>query len=580
MNDDDAIAIVGMAVRVPGAADVETFWRNLLDEVDSVRTFTDDELRVAGVDAELLADPRYVRTSGHLDGLADFDAEFFGYPPAEAALIDPQQRLFLETAWAAMEDAGHEPSRVDGPVGVFTGTSANRYFLAHLYGNPAVAPRPRAGDPDALMPPGHAPDYLPLRVSYKLGLTGPSVAVQTACASSLVAVCLAAQSLLDYRCDLAIAGGASVAATDPSGYLAREGGLLSPDGVLRAFDADARGTLYGTGAGAIVLKRLADAGDDHVYAVIRGWGVGNDGAQRAGFAAPGVSGLASAVAEAMSCADLDPTDIGYLEAHGSGTPVGDAIEVRALAEAFRGRAGRCLLGSVKTNIGNLDAAAGVVGLVKTALAVQRGLVPASLHFTSAHPDLNLSGGPFEVAAKTSPWPAGSTGRHAGVSSIGLGGTGAHVLLSEPPRSAQPPGSAQPHGAAHPAEPHGAAAPATGEWQLLPLSARTPGALDDLAERLAARLSGPNPPELADVAYTLAVGRRVFGTRTAVLARNLPEAVAGLRGARPGDGAPEHRAAEWRDHGTVADPGAGRRVPLPTYPFQRVRHWIERPGGQA
>ncbi len=441
MDDQDAVAIVGMAGRFPGAPDVDTFWRNLLDEVDSVVTCSDDELRAAGVAEELLADPRYVRATGRLAGLADFDAGFFGYPPAEAALIDPQQRLFLQTAWTAMEDAGYDPGRPDGTVGVFAGTSVNRYFLGHLYGNPAAGPTARPGDPDALMAPGHAPDYLPLRVSYKLGLTGPSVAVQAACASSLVAVCLAAQSLLDYRCDTAIAGGASVAATEPSGYLAREGGLLSPDGVVRAFDADARGTVYGSGAGAVVLKRLADTADDHVYAVLEGWAVANDGAQRAGFAAPGVSGLASAVVEALSCADLSPADIGYVEAHGTGTPVGDAIEVRALAEAFRGEAAGCLLGSVKSSIGNLDAAAGVVGLIKAALAVRHAVVPATLHFTAPHPDLDLAAGPFEVAARTRPWPDGPGPRRAGVTSIGLGGTSAHVVLRAPDRPDRPDGEA-------------------------------------------------------------------------------------------------------------------------------------------
>jgi acyl transferase domain-containing protein len=423
----DAVAIVGLAGRFPGAADVDGFWRNLLDERHSVRAWTADELRGAGVPDELLADPRYVLASGHLDGIGDFDAEFFGYPPDEAARIDPQHRLFLEVAWHAMQDAGYQPGRVDVPAGVFAGTSVNRYFLGHLY-----RPAP-PGDPDTVLPPGHAADYLPLRVSHKLGLTGPSVAVQCACASSLVAVCLAAQSLLDYRCDVAIAGGASVASTTPSGYLARPGGLLSPDGVVRAFDADARGTVYSTGAGAVVLKRLADVTDSRVYAVLAGWGVTNDGADRGGFAVPGVRGLATAVVEALASAQLDPADIGYVEAHGSGTPLGDAIEVRALAEAHRGthdgpRDTPCRLGSVKTNIGNLDAAAGVAGLIKAALAVRHGVIPASLHFTAPHPDIDLSAGPFEVAAKTQPWPGP---RHAGVTSIGLGGTNVHVVLSEP-----------------------------------------------------------------------------------------------------------------------------------------------------
>jgi len=505
---DDAIAVVGMACRVPGASTVDTFWRNLLDEVDSVRRWTVEELRAAGVPDGLLADPRYVPAGGYLDGLTTFDAEFFGYPPHEAALIDPQQRLFLELAWEALEDGGYDASTVD-TTGVFAGSSPNRYFLTHL-----------VGTLDELIPPGHTPDYLPLRVSYKLGLTGPSVAVQAACASSLVAVCLAAQSLLDYRCDLAIAGGASVSSPAPGGYLARDGGMLAPDGMLRPFDADARGTVYGSGGAAIVLKRLSDVADDEqVQAVLRGWAVTNDGAARAGFAVPGVTGLAAAVVEALACAELTPADIGYIEAHGSGTPLGDAIEVRALAQAFRGTPlDAVALGSVKSNVGNLDAAAGVVSLVKAALAVRHGTIPATLHIGSPHPDL----GPFRLATKTQPWPAGP--RRAGVTSIGLGGTNAHVIVEQPPL--RPPRTVPP-----------------GPYPLT-VSARTPAALDEAVARLTGYLRQHPEVELADVAYTLAVGRKAFP---------LTASVSG-------------------DRGPVAP---ARRVSLPTYPFQRTRHWVER-----
>jgi acyl transferase domain-containing protein len=418
----DAIAIVGMAGRFPGASDVDGLWRNLLDEVCSVRGFTTDELAAAGVPRHLLDDPRYVRAHGWLQGLADFDANFFGYPPQEAALIDPQQRMFLEAAWHAMEDAGHRPGQTPATVGVFAGASVNRYFLKHVY-------RGADGEPDQLMPPGHAADYLPLRVAHKLGLTGPCIAVQAACASSLASVCLAAQSLLDYRCDVAIAGGASVAATTESGYLAREAGVLSPDGVVRPFDANANGTVYGSGAGAVVLQRLEDvAAGDPVYAVIRGWAVTNDGARRAGFATPAVAGLASAVAEAMAAAQAEAREIGFVEAHGSGTPIGDALEVTALGSVFRGGANPCLLGSVKSNIGNLDAAAGIASLIKAALAVCHRVIPATPHHTAAHPELDLTAGPFEVAVKTTPWPADAPAL-AGVTSIGLGGTNVHIVLA-------------------------------------------------------------------------------------------------------------------------------------------------------
>jgi acyl transferase domain-containing protein len=427
----DGIAIVGLAGRFPGASDVDGYWANLLDQRCSVREFTTDELAAAGVPKRLLDDPRYVRAHGWLSGLDEFDAAHFGYSDAEAALIDPQQRLFLEVAWHAMEDAGHRPNATDAAVGVFAGASVNRYFLQHVY-------QPTPGEPDQLMPPGHAADYLPLRVAHKLGLTGPCVAVQAACASSLAAVCLAAQSLLDYRCDLAIAGGASVASTTPSGYLLREGGVLSADGVIRPFDANANGTVYGTGAGAVVLQRLEDVpAGVPVYAVIRGWAVTNDGARRAGFATPAVAGLASAIAEAMAAAEAGAAEIGYVEAHGSGTPIGDALEVTALGEVFRGGASRCLLGSVKANIGNLDAAAGVASLIKAALAVRHRIIPATPHHTTAHPELDLASGPFEIAVKTGPWPADAPGL-AGVTSIGLGGTNVHLVLG-PTQSPAPQG---------------------------------------------------------------------------------------------------------------------------------------------
>jgi acyl transferase domain-containing protein len=421
----DAIAIVGMAGRFPGASDVDDLWANLLDEVCSVREFGREELAAAGVPADLLDDPRYVRSHGWLDGLDRFDAGFFGYPDEEAALIDPQHRLFLEVAWHAMQDAGFRPDASRAAVGVFAGASVNRYFLRHI-----LVPG------ESEMPPGHAADYLPLRVAHKLGLTGPCVAVQAACASSLAAVCLAAQSLLDYRCDIALAGGASVASTTPAGHLARDGGLLSADGVLRPFDAAANGTVYGSGAGAVVLQRLEDVPAGlPVYAVMRGWAITNDGARRAGFATPAVAGLAEAVAEAWAAADAGPADIGFVEAHGSGTPIGDALEVTALGSVFRGGARRCLLGSVKANLGNLDAAAGIASLIKAALAVRHRVIPATPHHGAPHPELELAGGPFEVAVKTGPWPADAPDL-AGVTSIGLGGTNVHIVLG--PAEGPPP----------------------------------------------------------------------------------------------------------------------------------------------
>jgi acyl transferase domain-containing protein len=533
---EDAIAIIGTACRVPGADDLDTFWRNLLDGVDSVRTYTDAELRAAGVPAELLADPRYVRAARHLDGIDLFDAEFFGYEPEEAALIDPQQRLFLEQAWTALENAGHAPG---GDVGVFAGAAHNRYFLLHLLNNPAAWPAEGTLDPEARLSTGFAADHLTTRVSHKLGLTGPSVAVQTTCSSSLVAVCLAAQSLLDYRCDLAVAGGVAIASPTIAGYLPTADGLRSPDGRCRAFDAAANGSPPASGVGVVVLRRLADAiaDGDHIEAVLRGWAVNNDGGDRPRYGAPGRAGQTAVVTEALAVAEIDPDTIGYVEAHGSGTPLGDAVEVTALRKVLTGS---CLLGSVKTNIGNADAAAGVLGLLKAARAVRTGRVPATLNFERPHPELDL--GPFRVNTSTADWPVPGV-RRAGVSSFGQGGTNAHVIVEQPPEP-------------EPRAVHSGPV-------LLPFSAASPAALAALVAATRVHLERNPDVNLADVGYTLSVGRRRFPHRTAVLADDVPDAIAALARWTPGTAAPD---------GTP--PSTGRRIPLPTHPFQRSRQWIE------
>jgi 3-oxoacyl-[acyl-carrier-protein] synthase II len=414
MNSDDSIAVIGMACRVPGAADVDTFWRNQLDGVNAIRRGTSN-------------DPGFVPAYGYLDELAGFDADFFGYSSDEAALIDPQQRLFLEIAHCALVDAGHDPREREETVGVFAGAAANRYFLLHV-----LEQLPRAEWEDAI--PGSTPDYMPARVAYKLGLSGPAVAVQTACSSSLVAVCQAAQNLLDYRCDVAIAGGAAVVSTSQTGYRRRQGDSLSADGTCRAFDAAASGMVFGNGAGAVVLKRLPDAlhDGDHIDAVLTGWAVNNDGAARAGFAAPGLEGQAGVVVEALASGHIDPGTIGLIEAHGSGTPVGDAIEVAALTQAFRSSArGFCALGSAKPAIGNLDAAAGVAGLIKAVCSVRDGLIAPLQHFSAPNPELDLANGPFYINTETVKWPDSHVVRRAGVSSFGLGGTNAHVIVQHP-----------------------------------------------------------------------------------------------------------------------------------------------------
>ncbi|WP_229402072.1 AMP-binding protein [Micromonospora okii] len=568
----DEIAVVGIAGRFPGAPDVATFWWNLCAGVDSVHDHTEEELVALGIGPRLLADPRHVRAAGRLDDVADFDADFFGFGEPEAARTDPQHRLFLESAWEALEDAGHDPSRFPGLVGVYAAASANRYFLFHLMDNPAVVGDVDPDDWEARLIGRQATDHLPGQVAYRLGLTGPALAVQSACSSSLVAVCVAAQSLADYQCDIALAGGVNV--TWPR-YRHTPGGLASPDGRCRAFDEAADGAGFGSGVGVVALRRLADAqaDGDRIYALLPGWAVTNDGADRAGFAVPGPAGQAAAVAGALAAAEVDPGEVRLVEAHGSGTPLGDALEVAALHEVYAGAAPAesCALGSVKTNIGHLDAAAGIAGLIKTVLAVQHGVVPPNLHFTRPHPEIDLAAGPFHVPTKARDWPQAAR-RVAGVSSFGLGGTNAHVIVEQPP----------------PVEP--ADAPDAGAY-LLPVSARTPAALREALTRLRRHLAGA-APALGEVAATLALGRREFAHRAAVVATDLAGALAGLDALLDGDerlagpaGELRDLAAGWVAGGAVdwaaLHPAGGvRRAGLPTYPFQRRRHWIDPPARGA
>ncbi|HEX6756698.1 MAG TPA: beta-ketoacyl synthase N-terminal-like domain-containing protein [Mycobacteriales bacterium] len=551
MSDD--VAVVGLGCRLPGADDPRTLWRRLLDGVDSIRRYDEAELRAAGWPedrlAGLLADPAYVPVAGLPDDPAGFDAAFFGIGGQEAALVDPQQRWFLEAAWSALEDAGIDPARQAGPIGVFAGAGPNRYAVRNLLGNPAAGP---AGDPDdaaGLLGPTLSPDYLPTRVSYRLGLSGPSVAVQTACSSSLVAVCLAVQALQDFRCDVAVAGGASLAAAGPSpvtGYRHRPG-LTAPDGLARPYDAGAAGSVPGSGAAAVVLKRLDDAlaDGDPVYAVVLGWGIANDGADRAGFDAPAVAGQAAAAREALAAAGLDT--VGYVEGHGGATPVGDAIEVTALRRAYR--SGPALLGSGKAALGNLDAASGVVGLLSAVLAVRHGSVPPTLNVQVPHPDLDLGAGPFTLATKAAPWPVAGP-RRAAVHSVGQGGTSAHLIVGEPPSVHSGPA-------------------VEGPVELL-LSARTPSALAAVAARLADHLEAEPATSLAGVAWTLATGRRAWPHRRTVVAADLAGAVRGLRTGGAAGSTVDPSAV---DRSAVDGPRPARKVPLPAYPFERREHWI-------
>jgi amino acid adenylation domain-containing protein len=501
VKSGEAIAVIGMAGRFPGAADLGTFWTNLRSGVESIRFFSDEELRQAGVEDRVLADPRYVRARAVIDGVDLFDAAFFGYSPRDAELIDPQQRLFLECASEALERAGYDPDRYQGAVGVYAGSSLNGY-LGNILSHAAFA-----GSLPALI--GAGPDFLTTRVSYKLNLRGPSVTVQTACSTSLVAVHHACRSLLDGECDMALAGGVSIGVPVIRGHLHQEGGILSPDGHCRAFDASARGTVTGHGVGIVVLKRLsaAVADGDTIHAVIRGTAINNDGSGKIGYTAPSVEGQADVIARAHHAAGIEPSSVSYVEAHGTGTSLGDPIEMTALMQVFTGDPGTCALGSLKTNVGHLDAAAGVASLIKTVLSLEHAEIPPSLHFTSPNPKIDFDSGPFAVNTSLTPWSRSAEPRRAGVSSFGIGGTNAHAVVEEAP-AVEASGPSRP-------------------WQLLLLSARTRNALEASTAQLAGHLRSDSNTPLADVAYTLQVGRRIFEKRRFVVCRAAADAAAAL-----------------------------------------------------
>ncbi|HVS52165.1 MAG TPA: amino acid adenylation domain-containing protein [Opitutaceae bacterium] len=513
-DQPEAVAIVGMAGRFPKAKNLEEFWRNLRDGVEAVSFFNDDAVQWLPIEhPPVLSDPRFVKARAVLEKPEWFDAAFFGVNPKEAEVTDPQHRVFLECCWEALEHAGCNPDTYDGLIGVFAGASMNTYLLTNLLTNRGLI-EDYGLFSTMLLNDG---DFVPTRVSYKLNLRGPSLNVQTACSTSLVAVCLAAQNLLGYRCDVALAGGVSITFPAQRGQHHLEGGILSSDGHCRTFDARASGTVLGDGAGVVVLKRLSDAlaDGDRICAVIKGTAINNDGAVKIGYTAPSVDGQAECIALAQSDAGIAPETISYVEAHGTGTPLGDPIEIAGLTKAFGGPAGRapfCAVGSVKSNIGHLDIAAGVAGLIKTVLALQHGEIPPSLHFEQPNPKIDFAQSPFFVNAALRAWPRGETPRRAGVSSFGIGGTNAHLVLEEAP-AVEPASTARPR-------------------PLLLLSAKTPTALDAAAENLAAHLEKNPTANLADVAFTLQAGRKAFAHRRAVVADDAASAIAALRARDP------------------------------------------------
>jgi acyl transferase domain-containing protein len=505
----EGIAVIGMAGRFPGASDIEQLWKNLCAGVESITTFTDEELLSAGVDPCLVHSPDYVKSNFLLDGVELFDADFFGFNPRDAELTDPQHRIFLECAWEALEEAGYDPDQTPLRIGVLAGVGPNSYFRNNV-----------ASNPDLLKPLTDLQkwialdnDYVSTRVSYKMNLKGPSLTIQTACSTSLVAVHVACQSLLNFECDMALAGGALILVPQITGYLYQEGSNLSPDGHCRAFDLDARGMVEGSGACVVVLKRLADAiaGGDYIRAVIRGSAINNDGALKIGYTAPSVDGQASVIAEAQALAGVSADEVTYVETHGTGTSLGDPIEIAGLTKAFRKttqRNGFCAIGAIKANIGHLGAAAGVTGLVKAILALQNRMLPPSVNFERPNPAIDFENSPFYVQQTLSEWQPANGRRVAGVSSFGIGGTNAHVIVEEAPPAVASDGSRS--------------------WQLLPISAKSSGALEKATDRLAEFLASHPDLNLADVAFTLQHGRKAFAHRRILVAKDMEDAISLLQ----------------------------------------------------
>ena len=507
VDSPNAVAIIGMSGRFPGARDLGQFWQNLAGGVESVKFFSDEELLAAGVPAELVHNPEYVKAAPVLDDVDQFDARFFQFSPREATLTDPQHRLMPECAWEAMEHAGYCGDGYQGSIGVFAGAgpSMSTYLASDTHVNSALF-----GPSGTREHIGNDKDYLCTRVSYKLNLRGPSINVQTACSTSLVAVHLACQSLLMGESDLALAGGVTARVPQAKGHLIRDNAMASQDGHCRPFDANASGTIFGSGVGVVVLKRLAAAirDGDHIHAVIRGSAVNNDGTSKISFWASSAEGQMPAMIEAMAVAEVCPETITMVEAHGTGTSLGDPVEVQALTKAFRtatDKSGYCAIGSVKSNVGHLDSAAGVAGLIKTVLALKHRTIPPSLHFETPNPRIDFPSTPFYVNTECRPWTSDDSPRRAAVNSLGIGGTNAFVILEEPP------------------PPQPVAIDVDRPVHILPLAAKSAKALHALVTRYIEHFQANPQLPLADACFTAAVGRGQFPHRVSVIAQSIPEA---------------------------------------------------------
>jgi phthiocerol/phenolphthiocerol synthesis type-I polyketide synthase E len=509
-NAELRVAVVGMSVRLPGARTLREFWENLCCGVESITFFSREDLVAASIDPALVNHPNYVPARAILPDLEEFDSAFFGLSPREAALVDPQQRVLLECAWEALEDSGCTREAESRLCGVYAGTGVNGYLLHNIWTDRSLFES--IGGFQIML--GNDKDFCATRISYKLNLNGPSLSVQTACSTSLVAVHLACQALLQGECDLALAGGCSAFVPQRSGYMYEQGMILSPDGHCRPFDAQASGTVPGSGAAMIVLKRLEDALKDRdcIQAVILGSAINNDGAVKMGYTAPSAKGQRDVISEALSVAGASPDSIGYIEAHGTGTPNGDPIEFEALNQVFGSSAaasGKCVLSALKSNFGHLDVAAGVVGLIKAILALKNGVIPGTLHFERPNTQISFEQSAFFVPTRPAPWdPARCSPRRAGVSSFGIGGTNAHVVLEEAPSVDEYARSSRRH-------------------QAFVVSAKSAAALAAAEQHLIDYLRDHPDCDVADVAFTLNTVLRLFTFRRLVTAADREEAIAQL-----------------------------------------------------
>ncbi|MBL9157119.1 MAG: HAD-IIIC family phosphatase, partial [Verrucomicrobiales bacterium] len=513
-SDDDAVAVIGVALRVPGANDPDTFWRNLVDGVESISYFRQDEIEYP----EEFGKPGYVPAKGLVDDIDKFDANFFGILPKDAKIMDPQQRVFLELAWEAMERSGYTPETHTQRIGIYAGAYFDTYLLTNLCTDREflanLIPQIQVGSLQCEL--GNDKDYLATRVAFKMNLRGPAMTLQTACSTSMVAIIEACRAIRSGLCDMALAGGITLTLPLKRGYFYTEQGMLSGDGHCRAYDEKATGTVFGNGAGVVMLKRLSDAvrDRDHIHAVIRGTGMNNDGGVKHSYTAPSVEGQVDVIRMAHRDAGVEASSIGYIEGHGTGTPLGDPIEVTALTKAFRAAGVSekqfCALGSLKTNIGHLDVASGVCGLIKTALSLEKATLPPILHYQTPNPKIDFANSPFYVNAKLTPWTEGRHGqpRRAGISAFGVGGTNAHVILEEAPAVVS--------------------TPSPRANQLFLLSARTEEALAAAATNLANFASNPGETKAADAAWTLAIGRKPFRCRRAVAAPDFASLADALR----------------------------------------------------